>query len=372
MAQQQQFPKITDEALEALRRRIGAPIEPRPEPHLTEASRDGIRHYAHGIGDDNPLWTDEEYARKTQYGCLLAPPTILYGFDRVASGYVGGLPGIHAMYAGTEWEWSRVIRVGDRITANSHLKALIEKTGAFAGRTIQQIYTTEFIDQNNELVARADSWCMRVERDTARERGKYQVTPSEYTPAEIEKIKEEYRKETRRGATPRYYEDVTVGEKIPHIIKGPMTATMCITYDLGWGGLYLRAHKLAFGQYDKHPALGIPNPQGVPEPPERVHWDNDMAQKAGVPAAYDYGPERVSWLGNLVTNWMGDDGFMKTLKAQVRRHNILGDVTWCRGEVVNKEIKDGQPLVHLQIWGDNQRDERTAIGTATVVLPTRS
>ena len=367
---ERRFPPITEEALEDLRRRIGAPIEPAPEPYLTEATRDAIRHYAHGIGDDNPLWTNEDYAGKTRYGCLLAPPTALYGFDRIVSGYVGGLPGVHAMYAGTEWEWFRVIRVGDRIGGKSHLKALIEKSGSFAGRAIQQVYTTEFFDQEEGLVARADSWCMRTERDAARERGKYHdVPPTRWSREEIERVRRDYAKEERRGAVPRYYEEVQIGEALPWVVKGPMTPTMCIAFAQGWGGLYIRAHRQAFDLYDKHPALAIPNAQAVPEPPERVHWDSELARLVGVPAAFDYGPERVSWMGHLVTNWMGDDGFLKQLKVQVRRHNILGDTTWCQGEVSGKEIKDGSPLVYCRLWADNQRGERTVAGAATVVLP---
>ena len=58
------FPKITEEGLAALRQRIGVRIENTVEPWNYEASRDAIRHYAHGIGDDNPLWTNPEYAEK--------------------------------------------------------------------------------------------------------------------------------------------------------------------------------------------------------------------------------------------------------------------------------------------------------------------
>ena len=60
------FPKITEEGLDDLRKRIGVPIENTVEPWNYEATRDGIRHYAHGIGDDNPLWCDPDYAQKTQ------------------------------------------------------------------------------------------------------------------------------------------------------------------------------------------------------------------------------------------------------------------------------------------------------------------
>ena len=64
-----------------------------------EASWDSIRHYALGLGDDNPLFCDPGYAEATPYGSLLAPPTFLYtAFD----GAVGaGLPGVQPIYAGT-------------------------------------------------------------------------------------------------------------------------------------------------------------------------------------------------------------------------------------------------------------------------------
>ena len=60
------FPKITEEGLDDLRQRIGVKIGDTAEPWCYEATRDNIRHYAHGIGDDNPLWCDPDYAAKTQ------------------------------------------------------------------------------------------------------------------------------------------------------------------------------------------------------------------------------------------------------------------------------------------------------------------
>jgi hypothetical protein len=51
-----------------------------------------------------------------------------------------------------------------------------------------------------------------------------------------------------RGDTPRYYEDVQVGDTLPTMPKGPMTVTGFIAYAQGWGGLYIRANKLAWKQ----------------------------------------------------------------------------------------------------------------------------
>ncbi len=63
-ADRPQFPKITEEGLDDLRQRIGVKISETAEPWSYEATRDNIRHYAHGIGDDNPLWCDPATRRR--------------------------------------------------------------------------------------------------------------------------------------------------------------------------------------------------------------------------------------------------------------------------------------------------------------------
>ena len=366
------FPVITEEALEALRARIGQPVR-RAEPYIEVATRDAIRHWAHGIGDRNRLWADAEYAAKSRWSGILAPPTILYAMDRIVSGYVGGLPGIHAMFGGTDWEWRLPIRENDRIVGESVLEELVQKPSAFAGRAIRQTYLTSFGNQRGELVATARSWCFRTERDTAREVGKYRSTERyRYTRDEIEAIRQAYAREEIRGFLPRYWDDVHAEESIPAVVKGPLTVTSVIAFLQGWGSLYVRAHALAFELFERHPALAIDNAFGVPEPPERVHWDEALANAVGVPGPYDYGPERVSWLGHLVTNWMGDDGQLRRLRVEVRRHNLIGDTTWCRGKVAGKGLREGEALVELEVWGENQRGELTATGTAVVALPRRN
>jgi acyl dehydratase len=366
------YGKISEEELNKLRKRIGVEI-PWRQPYIEEITKDAIRHFAHGIGDTNPLWTDEGYASHTQYKTLIAPPCILYSTDLIVSGNVGGLPGVHALFAGTNWEWFLPIKLGDRISASSYLSRLEEKRSEFAGRTFLQCYETSFRNQDKEIVARAESFCIRSERDTAREKGKYRaITPEVYTPEQLKAIEADYDREEIRGSKPRYWEEVEPGDNLTPIVKGPLTVTDMIAWLRGWGGLFIRAHRLGLDYRRRHPSAAIPNSQGVPDVPERVHWENEFAQQIGAPAAYDYGPQRISWLSQLITNWMGDDGFLKKLEVEVRRFNIVGDTTWCRGKATHKYQQGDQSMVECQVWAENQRGEITAQGRALIILPNKN
>ena len=366
--------RIDDAALESLQRKIGIEVSRDAMPNFTEINSDAARAFAFAIGDDNPLWLDRAYCAKAGFDRLQAPPALLYSADNVVSGAVEGLPGVHAMFAGTNWHWLRRIEDGMHLRTRSRLKDLVPHQTRFAGRAIQQIYTTEFFDQKDTLLATADSWCFRTERDTAREEGtKYREIekPYSYSKDEMAAIAEHYRNEKRRGAEPRYWEDTNLGEAISPIVKGPYTVTAAVAFMQAWGAYALRNHRIAYKYYDRHPKLASLNSMGVPEPPVRVHWDNDFARAVGVPGAYDFGPERVSWLSHMLTDWVGDAGFVSKLNAQIRGHNLVGDTTWCGGQVTDKRIEGDQALVDCTVWGRNQRDQKTIVGSATVVLPRR-
>lgn len=372
---EQRFPKITEEGLADLHKRIGVKIENTVEPWNHEATRDGIRHYAHGIGDDNPLWCDPDYAAKTQYGSLVALPSFLFSTDRIVSGYCGGLPGVHAMWAGADWIWHKPVLRNDTISTEAHLKDLIEHQTRFAGRAYQQIYHVDFHNQHGDHVAECDSYVFRTDRDEARERGtKYTDVKGKVETLTDEQMQEWfdlYRNEEIRGSTPRYWEDVSEGEELPRMMKGPMTVTGFIGYAQGWGGLYIRTNKLHFQLIDAHPGLGIPNKFGVRDVPERVHWDDDFAREVGTPGAYDYGPERNSWLTHHVTNWIGDDGFLHKHKCQIRRHNPDGDVIFIDGTVIRKFEEKGKKYIEIQQRAETHRGELSALGTAIAELPSK-
>ena len=208
--------KITDQEVRRLRERIGTFNRPRQYGvglFNEYASRDAIRHFCQGIGDPNLLYWDEEYARHTRYGSIIAPPAFLYSVYW-CSGRTGGLPGVHGFHAGNDWEWFRPIHLGDRISVQEQFTGLDEKSSQFAGRILIQSSVCHYYNQRGETIARCRGWQVRAERAAASERRKYTFEPYRYTRAEIQAIEEAVLSEEVRGNAPRWWEEVEVGEEL--------------------------------------------------------------------------------------------------------------------------------------------------------------
>jgi hypothetical protein len=87
-----------------------------PKPFVgfnREANQDTIMHFVDGTGDLNPLYRDSDYAKKSKYGCLVAPPCFLYSVWWAGTA-IDLVYGIHGWFSGSEWEWFRPIYVGDK------------------------------------------------------------------------------------------------------------------------------------------------------------------------------------------------------------------------------------------------------------------
>ena len=347
---QQRFSVISDKSLVDLRKLIGVPIEDSLEPWCYEASRDNIRHWAHGIGDDNPLWCDPKYAATTAFERVQAPPSFIFPLNRSFSGYVGGLAGVHAMFAGIDVTWHRADDARRLVHHQGVAEGSRRARHAFrrpldSADLSMRILQSESASWSPRAIAGAfaPSATPRASAAPSTKRSRRSRRLS-YSREDLAKIFALYEAEEIRGATPRYIEDVHVGDKLQTMVKGPMTVTGFIAFAQGWGGLYIRANKLAWKQLQKHPGLGIPNKFGIPDVPERVHWEDDLATLVGTPAAYDYGPERCSWMSHHLTNWMGDSGFLRKLEVKIRRHNPVGDTLYINGEVTRTFAEGGRAL----------------------------
>jgi len=371
MAQMKDVTEITDEMIAELRKRIGVVWKPR-QPYFNEvATRDAIRHFCEGIGDFNPLFTDPEYAKKTAYGRVIAPPLFTYSIYYAAAGR--GMPGVHAWHSGDDWEFYQPMVEGDTFTYENEMVDVKVKESKMAGRSLIQYHDIRYFNQRGELAAKSLNWCVRAARKASADKGKYaDIKEATYSPEEMQKIYDTYDAEEIRGATPRYWEDCTIGEELKPIIKGPLSRRDMYAWLMGAGSPFMKAHGYAFAFLRRHGGAEMVDAKtGVPDVPELVHMEDTRAQTIGLPGAYDYGCQRISWLGNLLTNWMGDDGFVKRLRAELRRFNVVGDTTWLKGKVTKKYEKDDELLVDIDCWGENQRGEITMPGKATVRLPSK-
>ena len=161
-----------------------------------------------------------------------------------------------------------------------------------------------------------------------------------------------------------------VGDALQPMVKGPMSHGDITAFVAGCiGGI---SHGIQLREMQRHPSWGFTDPNtGAQEAIIRVHDIQEAAESAGLPGAYDYGCQRCCWMGHLLTNWMGDDGFLKKMYVELRRFNVVGDTTWCKGTVTGKREENGEKLVDLEIWGENQRQQVTTKGTATIRLPSK-
>ena len=382
------FGILTDEAFERSRTRIGIPQPMNGAPHNIEVSRDGIRHFAFGYGDDNPLWCDEDYAAGTRWGGLIAPPTFLYTMGEDASprpvppenkAALRGDPfaGLGQYQAVMEFEWWRPQRLGDRCKCLRSQVGVVEKKSEFGGRTAHITHDFIYANQDDELTAIQRGTWVNAERHTSKEKKKESDLPEPYTAAQLAEIDAMYESETRRGSTPRYFEDVEIGDTVDPKVKGPLKTTDIVIWHAGWGMQLTPPgnFRLQYLVRKKAPGLFPPNRLNIPDTVQRLHWEPERAQDLGLPTSYDYGGLRETWLCHLITDWMGDDAWLWKFECQHRRFNFIGDTSWLTGEVVDKrqvDTDDGvRSEVHVTMRVTNQRGVVTSPGKAVVLLPSR-
>lgn len=135
-----------------------------------------IMMFARSIGDPNPIYSDEEYAKKSEVGGIIAPPTFpqasaqfdpdyvlrpkigepWFGSGKNATGVTaapgGGGGGGGGLHASQKFEFKRPIRAGDVLTVKAKPGNTWEKEGKKGGKLLFSEHIQEFFDQNGELV----------------------------------------------------------------------------------------------------------------------------------------------------------------------------------------------------------------------------
>jgi len=137
-----------------------------------------------------------------------------------------------------------------------------------------------------------------------------------------------------------YFEEVEVGLKLPSIVKEITLPQMAMYAAVCW---------------DFMP----------------IHYDSGTAQSFGFRAAFADGPMETAFLCQVVTDWLGMQGVLKKISARYRGMVFPGDRLTCKGEVRRKYKEGEETLVEVEVWADNQEEQKVVYGTAVVKLPLR-
>ncbi|MHB8085415.1 MAG: FAS1-like dehydratase domain-containing protein [Dehalococcoidia bacterium] len=129
------------------------------EPIVFKVEEGAIQRYARAIGDANPLYNDVEYAAKSKWGRLLAPPAFTGwpvksdGFDMIkfveklikAGAPMGLLDG------GVDYEFFSMVAAGDTLIAVTKIQS-IEGRETKLGPTMITTVETMFTNQSGGKV----------------------------------------------------------------------------------------------------------------------------------------------------------------------------------------------------------------------------
>lgn len=137
-----------------------------------------------------------------------------------------------------------------------------------------------------------------------------------------------------------YWDEIESGSEIPTLEKHPTTQQL-VKYAGASGDFY------------------------------QIHYDKDFALKNNLPGVIIHGALKNAFLGQMVTDFAGSEGWVRRLAVQYRGMDQPGSPIRCKGRIVKKYTDGLDHLVDCEIWLENSKGEKTTLGSATVALPAR-
>ena len=138
-----------------------------------------------------------------------------------------------------------------------------------------------------------------------------------------------------------YFEDVKEGEEIPKLEKN-CSSQQLVQWAAGSGDFY------------------------------QIHYDKDFAQSTGLKGLIVHGALKHAFLGQLLHDWLGEQGRIKKFGCQYRGMDEPSQEITCRGVIMKKYQEGTQNIVELDIWTENPEGQKTTPGQAVVTLPSRN
>jgi acyl dehydratase len=362
-------------------------------------SHTDIRRWVMAMDYPNPLHWNEEFARESKYGGIVAPQSIAVCLDvghGVQPACVGRIPESHLIFGGEEWWfYGHRVRPGDKLFQERRFHDYKIADTKFAGPTMFQRGDTIHRTQDGTLVAKERATSIRYLVAEADKRKMYENQLGEtkrWTSAElnaIAKIRHDWILSNRLGVSP-HFEEVKVGDKLPRRVLGPHSlATFTTEYrafvDNMWGSygwvappgvkdpwINQDAGWVKGFELDDEAAKVDPRYRdGLMMGPSRGHVDTAKAGEIGMARAYGYGATMGAWNTDYLAYWAGNDGMVRYAKTNFRGPAFEGDVTYFDGEVVAKEADSswGVPLVTVKVKLTTQDGKLVVESMNQVELP---
>jgi acyl dehydratase len=337
------------------------------------ATKDLIINRAKSIHDSNPLWRDDKYARQTRWGSIIAPPffELVISFQGpinfraippevgVARTMGSGAPEKNQSVIWTylpHWEFFKPIRPGDSFRVWYGPNTHEDKTDPDGkGPRIFLLHDQlKYFNQKDELVAikhKKNSYYIISpavrKKTTPSIKSMPKLEPYKYSQDELDFIDHVRENEIIRGAQIHWWEDVNAGEDLQPVTNGP-TNLWDQAIDITSLGTAPVEEKKGIP-----PHIPILDPEtGIWHNSSETHLSDRVAQLQSFRQASTMMSLWEAVLGRLITNWMGDDGFLKKTAFDRLENDFLGDTIIGRGRVIKKYVQDsGEHVVDIhQGW----------------------
>ncbi|MFC2018603.1 MaoC family dehydratase N-terminal domain-containing protein [Chloroflexota bacterium] len=357
-------------------------------------TEDVINSYLISMGEVvNPLWRDEQYARDSRWGGVIAPPMAIN-----KAGAACGQPHILrfpeslarrvAIWdAGASYRFFKPIRVNDYFKVKDIWYTGFEDKTRKDGTGDRQFLATSdrlYYNQNDDLVCavkRRRMYTIYPEPKAGEKFGLVTQIPKlvnyPYIFEEMEDLIDPSiiidGDEEIRGAEMRLWEDVKVGDE-PKLLTYQGYDKWTLT-SISQSTMVARSVKRL---RDAAKGSGVEKVLFRPDPRSNLPsyigsaiLEDPVAPAFGVPLAMNLGVACDMMLCHLITNWMGDDGFLKRFDIQHRTWSPREDSFLLNGKVVKKYKEDGEYLVDLAVWVATIRGYIVSPATCTIALPSR-
>ncbi|MFC1893358.1 MaoC family dehydratase N-terminal domain-containing protein [Chloroflexota bacterium] len=337
------------------------------------ATADAIRRFCDVVGDVNPLYRSQDYAQNSVQGGIIAPPHFLSTVSQLYWKGVWEMPEygytIAGFDAGAEMEWFKVIRVNDEFRVHEIATKVIDLTREDTALQFLVCADKVYTNQRDEIIAVVKTNIMKMIVDSNTQSQLEEPMLRHFSEDEVAEWFRLLEEEEIRGNNPRFWEDVNVGDRLPsthHIfslVESAAFAAVCGRIK-SW-----RFEMTRFGSDSWRnvldPESGLPDLSGP-------HLTDEGARHYGSPRANCLAGQMQTWLGHMISNWMGDAGFLKRMACQVRKPLYRESLALCEGVVVKKYTEGNEHLVDLNASvADHNGNLPIPNATATVVLPSR-